>query len=474
MDGVEGNNVTDTIWPEKVTFMDDGAAEPKYIVLVQSLRAAIRSGELTAGARLPPVRELAWQLGVTPGTVARAYRMATDEGLLAAQVGRGTFVAGSGDPQPVVEPSLISPAEPDSLDFRACRVADLGQGAVIAGALARIAAAGSYIDYPTDATDRPARLAVRDWIGQDRAGRLSEDDVVLSFGAQNAVMTVLQACLTGPAPVILTENLAYPGARHAARLLRATLIGVEMDDEGIRPDRLEEALRRHGGQVLLTSAEVHSPTTIRTSAARRQEIAALARRYHFQIVEDDCHCISRPETPAYRALCPERGWYVSSLSKCFSPSLRFGFAACPSSLARAARQVAQSSYYGLPQPMLDLAAELLASGAVEETRRAALASVEARVRAAVNALGGWNIAWREEVPFLWLRLSQGWRCSTFSTACEAAGIRIKPADEFALADGAAPHAVRLALNPGIPEDRFAAGLATLSGLLRRPPIGVEF
>ncbi|MGC9371004.1 MAG: PLP-dependent aminotransferase family protein [Paracoccaceae bacterium] len=441
--------------------------------MVQSLRTAVRSGELAQGTRLPPVRELAWQLGITPGTVARAYKMATEEGLIDSKVGRGSFVAGAAAPAPVVEEPLINAVQPEFLDFRACRASDVGQGALLGAGLARVGRELSNIDYPTAETDRCARQAVCDWIGQERAGRLTADDIVLGLGAQNSVIMTLQTCLSGASPVILTEELAYPGMRHAARLLRAQIIGVAMDQDGIRPDRLEEALRRHGGQVLLTSAEVHSPTTIRTSPERRQEVADIARRYQLQIVEDDCHCISRPEAPSYRALCPERGWFVSSLSKVFSATLRFGYVACPGPMAQAARQVAQSSFYGLPQPILDLGCDLLRSGEAERVREQVVESVAARVKTAVNILGRWDIRWRPDVPFLWLKLPQGWRGSTFAMACEARGIRIKPADEFALPDGAAPHAVRLALNTSIPEPAFESALKTMCQLLANPPATVD-
>ncbi|ALG90375.1 MULTISPECIES: aminotransferase-like domain-containing protein [Actibacterium] len=461
----------DTNWPPDLS----SASGSKYIVLLQSLRAAIRSGTLPAQHRLPPVRELAWQLGITPGTVARAYKLANDEGLLDTAVGRGTFVAGDADRAPVVDEPLINTIQADTLDFRACRVADLGQGRVIRDILMRMAqGTGSrYTDYPTSDTDLAARKAVVDWIGQDRAGRLAADDIVLGFGAQNAVMMVLQACLSGPTPVILTEELAYPGVRHAARLLRAKLVGVAMDQEGIRPDRLAEAYRTHGGQVLLTAAEVHSPTTTRTSHARRQEIADLARKFQLQIIEDDCHRVANSDIPGYRALCPERGWYVSSLTKSVSATLRFGFAACPSAMARAARQVAQSSFYGMPQPILDLCAELLRSGEAERIRQGVEKINLQRVHQAVNILGQWDIRWRSDVPFIWLRLPQGWRGSTFATACEARGIRIKPADEFALPDGAAPHAVRLALNAIVPQPQFEAGLKEIAAMLANPPPNVD-
>ena len=96
--------MTDTIWPPDFT----NSTGSKYNVLIQYLRAAIRQGEFQPGERLPPVRDLAWQLGVTPGTVARAYRLGVDEGLLSAVVGRGTFVAGVAKTRTTQPEALIS------------------------------------------------------------------------------------------------------------------------------------------------------------------------------------------------------------------------------------------------------------------------------------------------------------------------------------------------------------------------------
>ena len=464
--------MTDTIWPPNLS----QAQESKYIVLVQSMRGAIRSGTLEQGYKMPPVRELAWQLGITPGTVARAYKIAADEGLVDTAVGRGTFVAGQNlHMEPTPEP-LISVVSPDSYNFRGVRVPDVGQDKVIHEVLGRLSREGQnpYIDYPTSQTDLAARQAVTGWIGPDRAGRMSADDIVLGLGAQNSVMMALQSVLHGANPVILTEELAYPGVRHAARLLRATLIGVEMDDEGIRPDRLEEALRKHGGQVLLTSAEAHSPTTTRTTLARKQEIARLAQTYQLQIIEDDCHTLTRPEDPAYRGICPERAWFISSLSKTLSAAVRFGYAVAPQGQSATARQVAQSSFYGLPQPIMDLCTELFRSGEAEDVRKRVAQTTAQRVREAVNILGKWDLSWRTDVPFLWLRLPQGWRGSSFARACEAERIQIKAADEFALPDGSAPNAIRISLNMQNERPDILEAVARISELLAKPPVNVDF
>ena len=86
----------DTKWAEGLTFRDG----PKYQALRDAIERAITAGHLAVGDKLPPVRELAWRLGITPGTVARSYTLLTEAGILTAGVGRGTFVAEPRKPVP--------------------------------------------------------------------------------------------------------------------------------------------------------------------------------------------------------------------------------------------------------------------------------------------------------------------------------------------------------------------------------------
>jgi DNA-binding transcriptional MocR family regulator len=458
--------VPDTIWQPDLT----NAGKSKYKALAQAIRDGIASGALAAGTKLPTVRELAFRVGVTPGTVARAYSMLTDEGRLNAEVGRGTYVTGATRKSRHLEPPLVHAVDESTADFRSSRVPDVGQGLLIDDALIRLGTSHRrrHINYPTPDTDIEAREAVVDWIGPVRVGPLDADHVVLGNGAQNCVILTLQAELHGAHPVILTDELAYPGVRHAARLLRAQLVGVPMDQEGIIPAALAEAYRTHGGQVLLTSAEVHSPTTTQTSYARKKEIAALAERFGLTIIEDDCHTIAPTDVPAYRAILPKQSYFIASLTKGVSGALRFGYAVTPVDRSKDLRQVAQSSFHGIAQPILDVCADLLTSGDAARVRAKVVAHTAERVRLAVNRLGGWDLHWREEAPFLWLQLPQGWRASSFALACERKGISVRPADEFVLADQRAPNAVRLATTTCVSEPRYLQALDDMNTLLANP------
>ena len=463
--------VSGTKWEEDLK----RAGKSKYKALARAIRDGISSGQMPAGQRLPAVRDLAHKTGMTPGTVARAYALLTDEGRLTAKVGRGTFVAKTNVmPRTEVEP-LINHPNDENGDFRSSRVPDVGQGVLINQAFVRLGQSHRrrHINYPTQETDFEARAATAAWLDQDRLGGVTADDVVLGNGAQNCCLLALQSVLRGNHPVILTEELSYPGVRHAARLLRAQLVGLPIDDEGIIPEAFEQAYRAHGGQVLLTAAEVHSPTTIQTSLARKQALASIARKFNISIIEDDCHTTAPTDIPSYRAMLPEQAYFVSSLTKTVSGALRFGYVVAPTRQAKVLRQVAQSSFYGVAQPILDVCADLLTSGAAAETRNKVVAETRRRVRLAVNKLGAWDVRWREDAPFVFLQMPIGWRASSFAMACAKKNILIKPADEFALPNGAAPNAVRLGVNTCVNESLFLGAMDDMNALLGNPVVTME-
>ncbi|WP_299827368.1 PLP-dependent aminotransferase family protein [uncultured Roseobacter sp.] len=464
-----------TIWQPALI---DGQG-PKYQSVVSSIRQGIEAGDLKPGDKLPPVRDLAWKLSITPGTVARAYTILTDEGILNAEVGRGTFVAPPHHTRvsdaPIEIDVVPHDAEEDGEQYNVSLFSPhlpcVGQDKLIRQLMVQVAEdpPSGVMHYPSRAGARPARRAVLRWLEGTPLGPLGDKDIVLCHGGQNAVLMVLQSILEGRRPTVLIEELAYPGFRRAAEMLRADVVPVAMDANGILPDAFEQAMRSHDAQVLCTSPEVHNPTGGFTPLARREEIARIARKYDVQILEDDCYRMGVNRAPSYRMLAPERGWYVSSIAKTVTPALRFGFAIAPEGKWSVLRRNAEHSFFGLATPMSDVAALLLMHPQIdtltEETRRA----FNIYVQSAVNILGGYDLSWREDVPFLWLRLPMGWRAGAFCQAAEAVGVQIRSAEEFVCRDARAPHAVRMAVNAGVSLGSFEAAITRLCQLLDNPP-----
>lgn len=458
----------DTMWQPDLDTMPG----PKYLALARALREDIQRGGLAEGARLPPVRELAWALHVTPGTVQRAYQLATREGLLEATVGRGTFVAARKPGQ-----ALPQPADGDfrpvagRLDLRSPDLPEVGQKEALAAALQRISGKidSYWLDYPVQSHEAPLRAAVCDWVVGRELGTISAEDVVLSHGGQNAVSLALTCCLRGDRPVVATEELCYPGFRFGARQARAEVFGVELDDEGMRPDALEAICRNHAVQVVMLTPEAQNPTAARMSLARRQEIVSIARRYNLQIVEDECYAPRTSEGPTLRALAPERTWYVGSLSKTFSPGLRFGFMICPDGMGDTGRRAAQQSYFGLSAPVASLVQELIDSGDAAAVRARVLEEFDARSALAAERLAGYAVRWQAGLPYGWIELPSGWRASSFTRRAEAEEVLVRPADQYAMVSGRAPNAVRFTMAGNVPRERFDAGMQVLAHLLAAPP-----
>ncbi|MEW9920765.1 PLP-dependent aminotransferase family protein [Marimonas sp. MJW-29] len=470
----------DTIWsPDAV----DGA-KPKYKAVVTMIRDQIAAGGLKIGEKLPPVRELAWQLKITPGTVARAYTVLTDSGVLQAEVGRGTFVA---DPKEVLEdntPSVpLNLIEIDSvrhnsagagqtMNFFSPHLPNGGQAELIRHLLGEIAQdpPSGVMHYPSRRTATAAREAMVHWLKGSPIGRIDESDIVLSHGGQNAILLVFQTILRGRRPTIFVEELAYPGFRRAAELVRADVVAVPCDSDGIVPEALAEAAERHPeAQLICTSPEVHSPTCGFTPMERRHALVEVARRADLQILEDDCYRMGQAVGEGYRLLAPERGWYVTSLSKSITPALRIGCAIGPRGMSAALHRSAEHGFFGLATPMIDLTAALLAHPQLPQIMERSREGVEKYVKIAVNALGRFDLRWRKDVPFLWLLLPQGWRASAFCQAAEKQGIQIRAAEEFAGRDAQSPHAVRIAINGAVSLSRFEQAMACLRDLLDSPP-----
>ena len=466
--------MTDTTWAPNLT----AQTGPKYLSLVRALREGVRRGDLAPGTRLPTVRNLAWKLGVTPGTVARAYQIATQEGLLEAAVGRGTFVSTQsrrlGPTEPLYRHPLTDPNDDDGVvDLRSPQLPDVGQVAALAQAMAEAAGeiGRQYLEYPGLRRDRYCREAALDWFqGYSIAGQIDADDLVLTHGGQNGINIVMQCCLRGDRPVGFCEELAYPGFRHAARLNRAEVVPIALDAEGMVPEALEAACRRHGGQMVCITPDAQNPTTARMSNARRHAIAEVARRHDLQIIEDDCYTAPVSGLDSLRVIAPERAWHVTSLSKTISAGMRFGIVVAPEGMGEAGRLTAQHAFFGLPRPVTDIITRLFRSGEAMRLRHAAQEVMSRRLQMVVQAFGDQDIGWQPGLSFIWLRLPTGWRGSTFARVAEAEGVLLRSADEYVLQDGHAPNAVRIAMAGGVPEERFQRAISRLVRILEKPPL----
>ena len=410
------------------TIFSDGLMDgqgPKYRRLVDGITRSIRNRDIAEGEKLPPVRDLAWTLQITPGTVARAYSMLSDAGWVKTEVGRGTFVA----PVPVVSDAPQGQARPVQGKYRelalhkepetdflfAPRLPDVGQVQIIRDA---IMAASELPDtlllrYPFFSSQSFMREAIHAHIPEDERGGIDPDSIIMTNGGQNAIMLSLQTLLAEGTRVVMVEECSYPGLRRAVELLGAEVVAVPMDEDGVDPYALDQTARKTGASLLFTMPEAHNPTCTPTSIERREAVVEVARRRGFHLVQDDCYRLGPAKGPSYRNLLPGQSWFISSFSKTISPALRAGYIVTPEGWAGKLRRVVDVNYFGVSAPAAEIVYQVLTHPDTPRMVAAMRERNQQYVEIALNALGRFKLGWSHDVPFLWLHLPQGWRVSSF-------------------------------------------------------------
>jgi DNA-binding transcriptional MocR family regulator len=446
---------------------------PRYLAIAEALAEEARGGRLRPGTRLPTHRELADRLGVTVGTITRAYAEATRRGLVSGEVGRGTFVRAA------ARPALLAHAPDASLVDLSANLppgaAAPAEAATLArtlSALARRKDLGRLLAYPPEGGAPEHRAAGAEWVR--RAGfPVTADRVLVTSGSQHG-MTAVFASLFAPGDVVATESLTYPGMKTLAGLLALRLQGVAMDEHGLRPDAFAAACRARRPKALYCVPTLQNPTTAVMPVDRRQEIAAIARAHDVLIVEDDVHgrLLARPVQPL-STFAPDISVYVTGTAKVIAPGLRVGFIVAPPALGpRIAAGIRGTTWMAAPL-MAEIASRWIQDGTAESILARKRREAGARYRLAAKALERFAVQAHADAYHLWLAVPRPWRADGYAEAARRAGVAVTPASAFAVGRGAAPEAVRLCLGAAADKAALARALGILAGLLTTAPEAPE-
>jgi DNA-binding transcriptional MocR family regulator len=162
------------------------------------------------------------------------------------------------------------------------------------------------------------------------------DDIVVTTGSQMALDLVTRV-FCDPGDVVLVESPSYVGALGVFRAYECEVVHVAMDDEGLVPSALAEAItavRSAGKRIKLiyTIPSFHNPAGVLQSQPRRAEVLAIAQRAGIAILEDDPYGLLgfEGEPPAaIRSLDDQGVIYLGSFSKTIASGLRVGWAVAP-------------------------------------------------------------------------------------------------------------------------------------------------
>ena len=445
----------------------EGRSGPRYAAIADALAAEVAAGRFKPGERLPTHRDLAWRLGVTVGTVSRAYAEAERRGLVSGEVGRGTYVRGPQRPESYFVHDRRD-ADPAAIDLGVA-VPPPGASDGFLGptleALAKDPQAAALLGYQPAAGKLEHRAAGAEWLAR-RGFEVAPERVIVTNGGNHGIAVAL-AATTRPGDRVLIERLSYAVIHPIARMLGLRLEGIAMDQHGVRPEAVEAACRTSDARALYCIPTLQNPTTAVMPEARRRAIAEVAERHDLAVLEDDIFALlaESPPSPIAR-FAPERTYYITSLSKTLAPGLRVGYVAGPAdAVENLAGAVRATCMMASPIPA-EIASRWIRDGTAERILEATRRELDRRRTRALEILDAWHLDCPPGSPFAWLHLPEPWRAVDFTAAAKRRGVIVAPAEAFAVGRGEVPHGVRIGLGP--PRDRglLEQALQRLADLLR--------
>jgi GntR family transcriptional regulator / MocR family aminotransferase len=325
------------------------------------LRQGILAGTLPAGARLPPTRALADELGVARQTVVLAYERLASEGYVRARTGSGTFV--SPDlPDAAPAPAPPPPTAASSLSKRGQRIAEVpvsayprqpALGTLLAGGIpapdlfpkeawARCAAKVMKT-FPSDQTGYPSaqglpelRTQIAAHLAATRGLLADPANIVVTAGTQQA-LRIAADLLLDPGDTAWVEDPGYIAGRGALLAAGASPVPVISDTEGL--DVAAGIQRAPDARLALVAPSHATPLGGALPIARRLALLDWAARAKAWILEDDCDSEFRwtghPLPPLATLDRAGRVIYCGTFSKTLAPALRIGFAIVPAPLVAA-------------------------------------------------------------------------------------------------------------------------------------------
>ena len=421
------------------------SSAPKYRAIADAIAEAVGAGELKPGSQLPPQRQLAWKLGVTIGTVGRAYDLAQQRGFLAGEVGRGTFVQ---IPAPERQPALSRESIGNLIDLSLNQPVRGPKRDVFAQALREISAAPDLeqlMGYTEPAGLARHRTSAASWVS--RVGIDATADHVTCFaGTQEAIAAAILA-LTRAGDPVLVEELTYVGFVGLIEQLNRRPVAVAMDKDGMRPDALAEAGRSSGAKLALLVPTLHNPTTAIMSNERRRAIVAVAERLDLTLIEDDVYGFLLDDQPDRLAtLASDRVVYVSSASKCLLPGLRVGWAICRNtSIVERLKATAFALHIASAALTGEVVCRWIENGTADELVAWQKQEILERFRLAAEIFSPLRMVGHPSSLHLLVHLPEPWRALPFASEMRDHGVALVPVSVFAVGQLAVPQAVRVTL-----------------------------
>lgn len=452
--------------------------------IVNSLLGEVSAGHFPAGSRLPPVRQLEQQLGLSKNTVQAAYDELVARGVLETREREGVFIAARPEHERPARREVAPPMprlrEPPGLPAAGLPPEGIRLSTVFIDPellpRERLAdCARSVLRNPGQSSFYEAQgyLPLREQIAarlQARGFDCGADEVIITTGSQQAIDLLARSMAERRGAV---ESPVYAHARSLFTSLGIDLLGLRLDPfEGAPLDAWEQAIAASRPAFFYTVTSFQNPTGYSYSTHELTSILEIAARHGVALIEDDwgSDMLSGSEyRPMLRALGGKPVVYINSFTKKLLPSLRVGFLLADRSLIPALVAYKRLSTLGNAWLTEAIVAEFLDRGYYD----AHLASVQreldaryTRCLASLAELMPEGVRWTTPGggPTLWLDLPRSIDLAALRARAAARGVLIEDASSAFLGP-AHLHGFRVSY-AFLPPEKLRQGLDVVAGELR--------
>ncbi|WP_437779078.1 PLP-dependent aminotransferase family protein [Sorangium sp. So ce1097] len=461
--------------------LDRASRRSLALQLADGLRKAVVTGELAPGARLPPSRQLAAELGISRRLVTDAYEQLTGEGYFETRAGHGTYaaalpvraphasVAGASAPRrhrPIVRFDF-TPGIPDLASFPRQawrRAADDAISLALAADLSYGPALG----------DARLRQAISDYLYRFRGLAADPAQICITSGTSHS-LSLLSRLL--PATTLFCEEPGLTFARDVFASAGFRCRPVHVDDAGALPSGLGDVPR---GALFYLTPSHQFPTGALLPLKRRVRFLELAAPAEGLVLEDDYDSEFRfrgSPVPPLASLDAERVVYLGTFSKCLAPFVRVGYLIAPPRLVGPIADLVRRTNLRGSIPHQRALARFIEEGHIERHIFAMKRRYRARLEAILAFLGtrygdevrtgGGETGFHLHVRFGGRRFGPG-----FADACSAAGLRISTEDEFRAEPSREGDALVIGYG-NVADEKLDEGLELLGALVERCAEGGE-
>jgi DNA-binding transcriptional MocR family regulator len=441
---------------------------PAYLSLAEQIANAIHDGKLVNGERLPTHRKLAEDLTLSIQTVSRAYDELIRRGMIAGEIGRGSFVQTQPkEPEPPYLPERLGELIDLSILKPVCEQIHLERMREAFGWLAENLPSSSALSFRPNMVFPRHRAVAAEWLAQCGL-EVSPLNVNLTNGATSG-MTVALMSVAPPGSTVATEAISHHTLVPLSTYLGIHLEGLAIDDDGMIPEALDEACRKGPIRAVFLQPSVVNPTATLMSSERRQALATVAARHDIAIIENDIlGPLVENRPPPLQTFAPERTLYVTSFTKITVPGLRIGYLVAPDRyVAAVANRHLVSNWMATPA-IAEIATRWVSNGTAMELVNWQRRALARRHEIATEALGALFYHSHPQSLHIWLPLTCQHTEEGFVAQARLRGVAIAPGASFQTADHGRAPAVRISLG-STTEAELRTGLGIVASLAHGNP-----